>query len=99
MPETFWNCLETLAHLVAAAGLVLLGWRLGRESAGRPMFAFGGRGAEPDDASEEVDPWSAALIGSRHASGGSGEVDIFETLSDAPGFSVVQDAGLFDKIK
>ncbi len=99
MPETFWNCLETLAHLAAAAGLVLLGWRLGRESAGRPMFAFGARGAEPDDASEEVDPWSAALIGSKHVSGGSDEVDIFETLSDASGCDVAFGGSLADKNK
>jgi|GEM_PF-4605732 len=82
MSEAIWNCVETLLHLGAALGLVLAGWRLGRESAGRPMFAFGVRPSVEAETREEPDPWSAAMAGPLSGGDRSGEVDIFETLAD-----------------
>ncbi|NMC49351.1 MAG: hypothetical protein GYA47_07990 [Desulfovibrio sp.] len=56
-------CLTCL-FLATALGFLLLGWRLGREKAGQPMFGFPlipGRG--PQNPGEEPDPWDEAMRG------------------------------------
>lgn len=54
--------------LVVAGGFLLLGWRMGRESLGRPMFEFPGpfealAGDGDALAGDELDPWDAAMKG------------------------------------
>ncbi len=81
-------CLASL-FLATALGFLLLGWRLGREKAGKPMFGFPlipGRG--PQDPGEEPDPWDEAMRGSgsvfpESASGGEPLHDRHFTV-DAP---------------
>ena len=46
--------------LLAALFFLLLGWRLGRESAGRPMFDFPLFPATRQDAHAPDDAWEAA---------------------------------------
>ena len=46
--------------LLAALFFLLLGWRLGRESAGRPMFDFPLFPARRQDAHAPDDAWDAA---------------------------------------
>jgi hypothetical protein len=80
--ETDWRCLEMLVPLGGAMAFLLVGWRLGRASAGRP--GFGDRdepgGSEEAEAVEEADPWTAASIGATAVDRRPGVVDIFETL-------------------
>lgn len=82
-----WRWLETFAHLGAGLVYLLVGWRLGRESVDRPMFAY--RALPPvaaaEEAAEETDPWSAASIGALSGGGRPAAVDIFETLRPASG--------------
>ena len=57
--------------LLAALFFLLLGWRLGRESAGRPMFDFPLFSAAQQDAHAPEDAWDApeeedARLSSRH---------------------------------
>ncbi|MFP5258810.1 MAG: hypothetical protein ACLGQH_07280 [Acidobacteriota bacterium] len=77
--------LETLAHMGAGLVFLLVGWRLGRESVGRPMFEYRSLPAGGEEAVEEADPWSAASIGSPAGGGRPAAVDIFETLRPANG--------------
>lgn len=77
--------LETLAHLVGALVFLLVGWRLGRESVGRPMFEYRTLPPANEEAVEEADPWSAASIGGPAGGGRPAVVDIFETLRPANG--------------
>lgn len=52
-----------LTHLVTALVFLLLGWRLGRETVGRPMFAYP-PGLPPDaEGCDEDDPWAEAARG------------------------------------
>jgi hypothetical protein len=81
-----WIALDVALHLAGAAGFLLLGWRLGRESAGRPMFDYPTRPARPpspdaDAPLEEADPWSAASIAATALDRRPAAVDIFETLA------------------
>ena len=80
-----WRWLETLAYLGAALVFLLVGWRLGRESAGRPMFAYRALPQAEQETPEEADPWSAASIGSPAGGGSPAAVDIFETLRPTSG--------------
>ncbi|MYL82354.1 hypothetical protein GTA51_04275 [Desulfovibrio aerotolerans] len=84
--EGDWRWLETLAHLGAALVFLLVGWRLGRESVGAPMFSYRAlpRAAE-ETVVEETDPWSAAFIGGSAEGGRPAAVDIFETLRPSQG--------------
>ncbi|QLA21288.1 hypothetical protein [Desulfolutivibrio sulfoxidireducens] len=56
-------CLIAL-FLGTAMVFLLVGWRFGRENAGKPMFAFprvsGDEATEPD---EGPDPWAEAMLG------------------------------------
>ncbi|EHJ48467.1 hypothetical protein DFW101_2463 [Solidesulfovibrio carbinoliphilus subsp. oakridgensis] len=72
------DLLRVLACPAVALVFLLVGWRLGRESAGRPMFDYPLSPAPPEDAVLEADPWDEAAFG-RPA--GPVAVDIFETLS------------------
>lgn len=68
MSEPSLSLSETLClvglFLATALGFLLLGWRLGRENAGKPMFAFPpAPGAEPEDSGAEPDPWTEAMRG------------------------------------
>jgi hypothetical protein len=68
MSEPSLSLSETLClvglFLAPALGFLLLGWRLGRENAGKPMFAFPPvPGAEPEDSGAEPDPWTEAMRG------------------------------------
>lgn len=80
-----WRWLEILLHVVGSMAFLLVGWRLGRESASRTMFAdralpqAGEGGEEP----EESDPWSEAAIGATALERRPRPVDIFETLRPA----------------
>ena len=85
-----WRGLEILVHLGAALGFLLVGWRLGRESVGRPMFDCPALPDPGPAAAEEADPWTAASIGRGDGSGRPVAVDIFETLRSASG---ANDAG------
>ena len=57
------NWLVHFAHLGADLVFLLVGWRLGRESAGHPMFTFAARQEQSDALREEPDPWTAAALG------------------------------------
>ena len=83
--EGDWRWLETLAHLGAALVFLLVGWRLGRESVGRPMFAYRALPRAEQETAEEADPWSAASIGRPAGGGPPAAVDIFETLRPSSG--------------
>ncbi len=54
----------TAGVCLAAACFLLLGWRLGRESAGKAMFEHGAQdGGRDPEAFGEDDPWEAAMPG------------------------------------
>uniref|UniRef100_I2PXJ8 Uncharacterized protein n=1 Tax=Desulfovibrio sp. U5L TaxID=596152 RepID=I2PXJ8_9BACT len=72
------DLLRVLAYPAVALVFLLVGWRLGRESAGRPMFDSPLLPAPPEDATLEADPWDEAAFG---RPSGPAAVDIFETLS------------------
>ena len=80
-----WRWLEIVLQVVGAMAFLLVGWRLGRESASRAMFdaralpQTGEGGEEP----EESDPWSEAAIGGTALERRPRAVDIFETLRPA----------------
>ena len=84
-----WIAFDTALHLAGAAVFLLLGWRLGRESAGRPMFDYPTWPTWPtrpprpeaDAPLEEADPWSAASITATPLDRRPAMVDIFETLA------------------
>ncbi|KHK00411.1 hypothetical protein [Desulfovibrio sp. TomC] len=80
-----WQWLEVLAHLGAAMAFLLVGWRLGRESAGRAMFDYRALppAREAAEEPEEADPWSEAAIGATALARRPRPVDIFETLRPA----------------
>lgn len=68
MSEPTLSLSETLCltglFLATALCFLLLGWRLGREKAGKPMFGFPLiPGREPQDPGEEPDPWDEAMRG------------------------------------
>ena len=73
------DCAPLIA-LVAHAGLalvfLLLGWRLGRESAGRPMFDHSLLPPMDTALPKEPDPWSEAVRGRESAAPG---VDTFDS--------------------
>jgi hypothetical protein len=50
-------------HLTAALVFLLVGWRLGRESAGKPMFDFKILPENTDGDAHEADPWTEAALG------------------------------------
>jgi hypothetical protein len=52
-----------VTHVGTALGFLLLGWRLGRESTDRPMFAFPVAPAPEEPGGEEADPWFLAAAG------------------------------------
>lgn len=72
-----WHWLCPIVALGAALVFLLVGWRLGRESVGRPMFEYPLVAVTPRDVVEEADPWTEAALGRE---GGQEPVDIFETL-------------------
>lgn len=78
-----WTAFDVALHLAGAAGFLLLGWRLGRESAGRPMFDYPTRPPRPaaDAPLEEADPWSASSMAATPLDRRPAMVDIFETLT------------------
>ena len=82
------DCAPLIA-LVAHAGLalvfLLLGWRLGRESAGRPMFDHPLLPPMDDALSEEPDPWSEAARGRESAAPGVDNFDSSGRFSPVPG--------------
>ena len=81
-----WRWLETLAHLGAALVFLLVGWRLGRESVGAPMFSYRALPQAVEEAVvEEADPWSVASLGGPVEGGRPAAVDIFETLRPSRG--------------
>ena len=87
---------DAALHLAGAAGFVLLGWRLGRESAGRPMFDYPTWPARPlrpeaDAPLEEADPWSASSIAATSLDRRPAMVDIFETLAPRRPFNADQE--------
>lgn len=87
---------DAALHLAGAAGFVLLGWRLGRESAGRPMFDYPTWPARPlrpeaDAPLEEADPWSASSITATPLDRRPAIVDIFETLTSRRPFNADQE--------
>lgn len=82
----FWVAFDVALHLAGATVFLLLGWRLGRESAGRPMFDYPTWPARPvrpeaDAPLEEADPWSASSITATPLDRRPAVVDIFETLT------------------
>lgn len=82
----FWLAFDVALHLAGATVFLLLGWRLGRESAGRPMFDYPTWPARPvrpeaDAPLEEADPWSASSITATPLDRRPAVVDIFETLT------------------
>ena len=87
-----WVAFDMALHLAGAAGFLLLGWRLGRESAGRPMFDYPTWPTRPeaDAPLEEADPWSAAAITAMPLDRRPAMVDIFETLSPRRPFNADQ---------
>ena len=81
-----WLAFDVALHLAGAAGFLLLGWRLGRESAGRPMFDYSTWPTRPpapeaDMPLEEADPWSASSTTATPLDRRPAMVDIFETLT------------------
>lgn len=81
-----WIASDVALHLAGAAGFLLLGWRFGRESAGRPMFDYPTWPAprprpDADAPLEEADPWSASCLTATPLDRRPAMVDIFETLS------------------
>ncbi len=67
VPEIWAMGVVVCCFMVVAGGFLLLGWRLGRESRGRPMFEFpgpigAGGGGKDAFTAEEVDPWDAAMV-------------------------------------
>ena len=91
----FWVAFDAALHLAGAAGFLLLGWRLGRESAGRPMFDYPTWPAplprpDADAPLEEADPWSAAAITATQHDSRPAMVDIFETLAPRRPFNADQ---------
>ena len=87
---------DAALHLAGAAGFVLLGWRLGRESAGRPMFDYPAWPIRPprpeaDAPLEEADPWSASSITATPLDRRPAIVDIFETLTSRRPFNADQE--------
>ena len=97
MNETLmpWIAWDLALHLAGAAGFLLLGWRLGRESAGRPMFDYPTWPARPvrpeaDAPLEEADPWSASSITATPLDRRPAVVDIFETLAPRRPFNAEQ---------
>lgn len=77
MSPDAWRLIHALSHLGAALAFLLVGWRLGRESAGRPMFDFPVQARTLPDPAEEPDPWTEAALG---RPSGARAVDSFETL-------------------
>lgn len=65
-------------HLGTALGFLLLGWKFGREAAGRPMFDFPTAPAPERAAGEECDPWALAAAGQAGTATG---LDKNETVS------------------
>ena len=65
-----------VVHASLALVFLLLGWRLGRESAGRPMFDHPLLPPRDTALPEEPDPWSEAAQGRESAAPG---VDNFES--------------------
>lgn len=72
-PSWLWP----LTHLVTALVFLLLGWKFGREAAGRPMFEFPPGPSPCLDPGEEGDPWALAAVG---PGGPDNGVDKNETL-------------------
>ncbi|MFU2208164.1 hypothetical protein [Solidesulfovibrio sp. C21] len=63
IPLPLWQLLAMAIGLMALlVGALMLGWRLGRESAGRPMFQATARQPKPTAASllPDEDPWAKA---------------------------------------
>jgi len=93
-----WAAFDVALHLAGAAGFLLLGWRLGRESAGRPMFDYPTRPTRPaplprpdaDAPLEEADPWSASAMTATPLDRRPAMVDIFETLTPHRPFNADQ---------
>ena len=90
-----WLGFDAALHLAGAAAFVLLGWRLGRESAGRPMFDYPAWPIRPprpeaDAPLEEADPWSAASLTATPLDRRPAAVDIFETLAPRQPFNAGQ---------
>lgn len=58
---------ERIIFQLVQAGIslafLLVGWRLGRESTDRPMFAFPWRRQAAVETPEEADPWTEAAQG------------------------------------
>ena len=94
-----WVAFDVALHLAGAAGFLLLGWRLGRESAGRPMFDYPTwptwptrpPAQEADVPLEEADPWSASSITATPLDRRPAIVDIFETLTSRRPFNADQE--------
>ncbi len=66
-----------VTHLATAVVFLLLGWRFGRESRGKPAFDFPvlpSSGAQP---LEEADPWTVAAWGEAEL---TPELDKIETV-------------------
>lgn len=64
IPLPLWQFVAMALGLVALlVGALLLGWRLGRESAGRPMFQATARHPRPTaaDVLPGDDPWAEAM--------------------------------------
>ncbi len=76
MSPDAWRLIHALSHLAAALAFLLVGWRLGRESAGRPMFDFPVQARTLPEPAEESDPWTEAALG---RPSGARAVDSFET--------------------
>jgi hypothetical protein len=66
-----------LGHLTAALVFLLVGWRLGRESAGKPMFDFKILPESKDGDAHEADPWTEAALGRTQEARG---LDTFNTI-------------------
>jgi hypothetical protein len=76
--------LGMFGHLTAALVFLLVGWRLGRESAGKPMFDFSILPEKEDGDAHEADPWTEAALGRARGTLG---LDTFHTVwpfYDAP---------------
>jgi len=66
IPLPLWQFVAMALGLVALlVGALMLGWRLGRESAGRPMFQATVRQPKPTaaDVLPGNDPWGDAMTG------------------------------------
>jgi hypothetical protein len=83
--DALWRLVEIGLHLLGAMAFLLVGWRFGRESAGRPLFDYPVLPADTtkDALLEEADPWSAASIAASPLDRRPEAVDIFETLRPA----------------